>query len=143
MFTNILLEETIRLTTDLLFEAKPDLKIRRIDLQKRFQFATSQINFLFNGNMYHQIDGVVMGSPLAPILDNIFMGYHEKGWIRDYSYGSLLYYKRYVDDIFAVFETKDYSASFYNYINKHHNNIKFNMETEKTIKSLCFRYFSV
>ena len=72
-----------------------------------------------------------MGSHLAPILANIFMGYHEKQWISSYSYGGLLYYKRYVDDIFAVFETKDHAVSFYNYINRQHSNIKFTMETEK------------
>ena len=71
LFTNIPLEETINLTINLLFEAKPDLKISRKDLQKLFQFATSQTNFLFNGNMYDQVDGVAMGSPLAPILANI------------------------------------------------------------------------
>ena len=59
------------------------------------------------------------------------MGYHEKEWIRNYNYGGLFYYKRYVDDIFAVFETKDYVGSFCNYINRKHRNIKFTMETEK------------
>ena len=44
LFTNISLEETIHLSTELLFKAKPDLKISRKDLQKPFQFATSQIN---------------------------------------------------------------------------------------------------
>ena len=53
--------------------------------------------------MYDQVDGIAMGSPLAPILDNISMEYHEKNWIRNYIYGRLPYYKRYVDDIFAVF----------------------------------------
>ena len=79
LFTNIPLEETMHLTIDLLFEAKFDLKISRIDLQRRFQFATSQTNFIFNGNMYDQNDGVTMGSLLAPSLANIFMEYHEKG----------------------------------------------------------------
>ena len=83
LFTNIPLEETIHLTTDFLFEYKLDLKISRKDLQKLFQFATNQTSFLFNGNMYNQIDGVAMSSPLAPILANISIGYHEKGWIRD------------------------------------------------------------
>ena len=131
LFTNIPLEETINLTINLLFEAKPDLNISRKDLQKLFQFATSQTNFLFNGNMYDQVDGVAMGLPLAPILANIFMGYHEKEWIRNYNYGGLHYYKRYVNDIFAVFETKDHALSFYNYINRQHRNIKFTMETKK------------
>ena len=83
LFTNIPLEETINLTINLLFEAKPDLNISRKDLQKLFQFATSQTNFLFNGNIYDQVDGVAMGSPLALILTNIFMGYHERDWIRN------------------------------------------------------------
>ena len=84
--------------------------------------------------MYDQVHGVAMGLPLAPILANIFMGYHEKGWIRSYYYGGLFYYKRYVDDIFAVFETKDHAVSFYNYINRQHRNIEFTMKTEKTNK---------
>ena len=62
--------------------------------------------------MYDHVDGIAMGSPLAPILANIFMGYHKKGWIRNYNYGGLLYYKRYVDNVFAVFETKDHAVSF-------------------------------
>ena len=134
LFTNIPSEETKNLTTKLLFKAKPDLKISRKDLQKLFKFATSQINFLFNGNIYDQVDGVAMGSPLAPILLNIFMGYHETEWIRNYNYGRLFYYKRYVDDIFAVFETKDHAVSFYNHINKQHRSIMFTMETEKNGK---------
>ena len=112
-FTNITLEEAIHLTIDLPFEAKPNLKISRKDLQKLFQFATSQNNSLFNGNMYDQVDGVAMRSPLAPIFANIFMGYQKKEWIRDNNYEGLLYYKRYFDDIFAVFETNNHAVSFY------------------------------
>ena len=54
----------------------------------------------------------------------------KNGWIRNYSYGGLCYYKRYVDDIFSVFETKDHAVSFCYYINRQHRNIKFSMETE-------------
>ena len=49
--------------------------------------------------MYDQIDGIAMGPPLEPILANIFMGYPKKEWIRNYDYGGLFYYKRYVDDL--------------------------------------------
>ena len=45
LLTNIPLEETIYLTIDLLFKAKLDLKISRIELKKLFQFARSQTNF--------------------------------------------------------------------------------------------------
>ena len=79
LFTNIPLEETMHLTIDLLFEAKFDLKISRIDLQRRFNLPQVKPNFIFNGYMYDQNDGVTMGSLLAPSLANIFMKYHEKG----------------------------------------------------------------
>ena len=93
LLTNIPLEETIHLTTDLLFEAKRDLKISRKDSQTFFEFPRSQANFLFNGNMYDQNDDVTIGLSLTHIIANIFMGYHDKGWIRDYSYGKLIDYK--------------------------------------------------
>ena len=58
LFTNIPLKETINLTIDLLSEAKPDLKISKKDLQKLFQFATSPVNFIFNGNMLITLMGL-------------------------------------------------------------------------------------
>ena len=30
-----------------------------------------------NGKFYNQIDGVAMGSPLDPVVANIFMGFYE------------------------------------------------------------------
>ena len=50
--------------------------------------------------MYQQIDGVAMGSPLVPVLVNIFVGHCEsqidpKNW--------LAFYNRFVDDTFSVF----------------------------------------
>lgn len=54
-----------------------------------------------------------MGSPLAPILANIFMGYHEKKWIENYSDTKPILYKRYVDDIFAAFTNRE-AINFFN-----------------------------
>ena len=39
--------------------------------------ATLQAHFIFNSKFYNQIDGVAMGSPLAPVLADIFMAFHE------------------------------------------------------------------
>ena len=77
LFTNIPLEETIHLTIDILFEAKPDLNISRKDLHKRFQFATSQTNFLFKGSMYDQVDGVAMAR-LSTYSRQYFHGISQK-----------------------------------------------------------------
>ena len=52
-----------------------------------------------------------MGSPFPPILANLFMGYHEKDWIEKAQVTKPTFYKRYVDDIFAVFEYELESCS--------------------------------
>ena len=35
-------------------------------------------HFLFDGKLYHQKDGVAMGSPLGPLVPNIFLSFHER-----------------------------------------------------------------
>ena len=53
------------------------------------QFLTQ---FIFNNEIYNQIDRVSMGSPLAPILANLFIGYHEKDWIEKTQVAKLTFY---------------------------------------------------
>ena len=78
LFTNIPLDETIDLAVNLVFQNKTGLKITKPELKKLFEFATKQTHFSFHNQLYDQIDGVAMGSPLAPALANLFMGHHEK-----------------------------------------------------------------
>ena len=35
--------------------------------------CTKNVHFTFNNETYIQVDGVAMGSPLGPVLANIFM----------------------------------------------------------------------
>ena len=78
LFTNITLIESINLAVDYIMKGNPDIKLGRENLTKLFFFAIAQTHFSFLGNFYDQIDGVAMGSPLAPVLANLFMGHHEK-----------------------------------------------------------------
>ena len=50
-------------------------------LKKLFLFATAETHFLLYGNFYDQTDSEAMGSPLAPVLPNLFMGHHGKDWL--------------------------------------------------------------
>ena len=78
LFTCISLQETIQIAVELIFENNPWQKATKCELKQLFNFATSGTHFTFNGSFYDQIDGVSMGSPLGPVLANLFMGYHEK-----------------------------------------------------------------
>ena len=45
-----------------------------------------------------------MGSPLAPVLANITMGFHESKWLNGYNLNKPKFYLRNVDDTLASFE---------------------------------------
>ena len=65
-----------------------------------------------------------MGSPLAPVLANIFMGFHESKWLNEYNLNKPKFYFRYVDDILAAFDNEQDSLNFLNILNNWHLNIK-------------------
>ena len=94
LFTNIPLQETIDIAINLIFNHNPILNITKKELKKLSLFATSQTHFLFNGKLYNQIDGVVMGSPLAPVLANIFMAFYDSKWLDEYNFNKPKFYLR-------------------------------------------------
>ena len=59
--------------------------------------CTKHIHFTFNIDIYIQLDGVAMGSPLGPLLVNVFMCSLE-GSIVPTLKDCLVYWKRYVND---------------------------------------------
>ena len=71
-----------------------------------------------------------MGSPLAPVLTNIFMGFHESKWLNEYNLNKPKFYLRYVDDILAAFEKEHDLSNFLNFLNNRHPNIKFTIEKQ-------------
>ena len=73
-----------------------------------------------------------MGSPLASVLANIFIGFHESNCLNEYNLNKPKFYLRYVDDILAAFDNEQDSLNF---LNNTHPNIKFTIE-KLTIPSL-------
>ena len=71
-----------------------------------------------------------MGSLIAPILANFFMGHHEKLWLGNFQGSEILFYRRYVDDTFCLFHSEHDAILFFDYINSRHPNIRFTMEKE-------------
>ena len=75
LFTNISLQETIDIAINLIFNHNSNLNITKKEL-KNFSFLLHR-RLLFNGKFYNQIHRVVVVSPLAPVVANIFMGFYE------------------------------------------------------------------
>ena len=122
LFTNVPLDETIQMCVNELFKSSLEMLL----------LTTKENVILFDQKYYSQIDGVATGSPLGPTLANIFLCYHKttclKSCLKSFK---PVYYKRYTNDIFVLFEKPKQGLRFVTYMNKRHINIKFSFGTEK------------
>ena len=129
LFTNVPLTEVIDICVSEAYGATDQLVDMPVHVFKELLiFATKDVEFSFNDSMYRQIDGVAMGSPLGPLLANVFVGSLEEK-LFDQHDGPLLY-KRYVDDVFAIFTCKNQCYDFLKRINHLHASIQFTCEEE-------------
>ena len=117
MFTNIPLNETIDLAVKSIFDNNTNIKITKKNLKKFSEFVTSETHILFDGNYYDQIDGVAMSSTRESVLTNLFMGFYEKQWLKEFSFCKVLLYRRYVDDIICFFNCEVDAMKFFDYLN--------------------------
>ena len=104
------------------------------------EFCLNSTSFLYQGQFYQQIEGAAMGSPLSPIVANIFMEKFEEALATAPHPQSL--WKRYVDDTFVIQEEK-LKNEFFQHINSLEDNIKFTAETTKADWSMSLLDTSV
>ena len=84
LFTSIL-KKACDLTVKLTFNDNLNIKITKKNLTKLFEFVTSGTHILFDENYYGGIDGVAMRSSLGPVVANLFKGFHEKHWLKEFN----------------------------------------------------------
>lgn len=137
LYTNVPLSEVIDDITSTVFSDSTTSRIFNDDpkvtpkIFKNMLRLCSESVFLYNTGVYQQCDGVAMGSPLAPLLANWFVVSIESKILNDPKHN--LYkpkiYKRYVDDLFAVFNSPEERDTFFEVLNSAHPNLRFTMET--------------
>ena len=129
LFTNVPLNETIRIIADHMYSKKakftpPFKKEAFVQLMK---LTTGGI-FLHRDLLYQQKDGVSMGNPLAPTMANFFLGYLEENLFRTTEPDHPAFYARYVDDIFCVFRSDVDFLNFFGKLNSLHPSLQFTYE---------------
>ena len=100
------------------------------------RFCLNNSYFSFQGRFYQQTEGAAMGSPISPIVANLFLEDLEVQAIRTSPTPPTLW-KRFVDDTFTIIKKEDRS-SFLQYLNSIHKNIKFTCEEVRNDGSMPF-----
>ena len=104
-------------------------KLKKDQFRELLELCTKNMHFSFNNAIYRQVDGVAMGSPLGPVLANIFMVHLENCMVPSLSEVMSLWY-RYVDDTFTFIQ-HDKIDHVIGIINNFHPDIKFTYEKEQ------------
>ncbi len=86
--------------------------------------------FSYGGSYYKQISGCAMGSPLSPIVSNLYMESLEMDIMREYKETKPSLWLRYVDDTFVILNAAE-SEDFFVFINGRDPNIRFTREACK------------
>ena len=99
--TNVPLETAIHLLPDKVFcyncfSKSHDLNLSKQDFANLINAATKHQLYLFNGSSYEQFNVVTMGSPVGPLLANVFMRSIVESLEWDVKIPT--YYRRYIND---------------------------------------------
>lgn len=137
LFPSIPPNDTVNLVENLLIKNQVNPVIKQ-EILNLLQICLDQSYFLFEDTFYESKEGLIMGSPLSPLLAEIFMDdletkFHNNKWSK-----AFVYWYRYVDDILVCFTgTNRQLNNILQFINSLHPSITFTME-EEIDKSLNF-----
>lgn len=134
-FTNVTIPETILAVQERLIE-NDNWKTGRFgkilveDIICLLTACLKNTYFQYNNELFLQTEGCPMGSPISGTVADIYLQKLEKHVVS--LYPKILFWKRYVDDVFAIIEGDENDANeIKNQLNLYHPNIQFTMEVEK------------
>ncbi|VDQ01712.1 unnamed protein product [Trichobilharzia regenti] len=132
LFTNVPLHETVDFICDYIKSNGINLPIPVTYIKDIILMCTENIRSTFQEKAYKQIDGVVMGSPLGPLLADIFMSKLQKqmqGML-----GEFMLYKRHLNDTLIIGNNSKSIENFITLFNHMHPNIRMTSELESNNK---------
>jgi hypothetical protein len=130
LFTSVPVKETIDIILTTISDNNIDMHgIDLNTLRSLLEVCTCDVQFLFDGKYYRQVDGVAMGSCLGPIFAEIFMGFLESK-LSSHISNSCDLFVRYVDDCFLLLKHDTNLADFLHALNSVHPGIRYTFEVE-------------
>jgi hypothetical protein len=130
LFTTIPIPESIDYINRKLLEKYEELpnQLSRENIIQLLGICLSSTYFQYTDNYYRQNTGTAMGSPISAIVAELFLQMLEIQCIDPMS--CVLFWRRYVDDIFAILRARKIQEVLKK-INSFHKNIEFTLEMEQ------------
>ena len=139
LFTSVPVDPALNIIKDLL-EKDHTLKERTVmavsDIILQLEFCLKNTYFSFQDQFYEQVEGAAMGSPVSPILANLYMEFLEQKALSTAPIPSR-FWCRFVDDTFVIHKEVN-KQGFLQHINSVDPAIKFTVEDNKEDGSIPF-----
>ena len=139
LFTSVPIDPALKVIKDLLVKDNT-LKERTVmeveDIILLLEFCLKNTYFSFQGQFYEQVEGAAMGSPVSPIVANLYMEYLEQKALST-APNPPKFWGRYVDDTFVIHKEAN-KQSFLQHINSVDPAIRFTVEDNKEDGSIPF-----
>ena len=130
LYTNIPNEEALTVAYQTLRDNRNDAleALSNKDLTYLLKLVLTCNNFEFNGQNYLQIQGVAMGTKVAPTIANLVMGHFEQQFVYTYPLQPSLWL-RFIDDNFMIWPHGPAALEdFIKHLNSVHPSLKFTFE---------------
>ena len=104
LYTNVPIDDALEVISCLLHNdstLEDHTAISAAEICRLTELCLRSTYFKFKNDYFEQVDGVVMGSPLSPIIANLYMENFEQCALETYSLKPKVWI-RYVDDTFVV-----------------------------------------
>ena len=129
LFTNVPIDKTLevignKLINDQSLEERSILSPEQIT--KLVEVCLKTTYFVYNSEYYEQLEGAAMGSPVSPIVANIFMEHFEEIALDS----RFRLWRRYVDDVFCIIKRSNVETELV-YLNSLFPSITFTVEKEQ------------
>ena len=139
LFTSVPIKPALEIIEKLLKEDQDPQKRTSMSISNimdLLEFCLRSTYFTYRGKFYEQVEGAAMGSPISPIIANLFMEHFEIQALQSSPNPPLLW-KRFVDDTFVIIN-KAHKEEFLAHINSVDSNIQFTAEEPGPDGSLPF-----
>ena len=139
LFTSVPIQPVIniiknKLENDKNLKSRTSMSIEHIT--SLLDYCLKSTYFVFKGQYYEQLEGAAMGSPLCPIIANLYMEEFETKALNTAPNPPTLW-KRFVDDTFVVIK-KCHQEEFFHHINSIEDSIQFTAEDTHADGTLPF-----